>query len=168
MRIPEPTSGEVRWTFRAVGVVAIIFALALGYGIVHKVNQSDDIVRIAAAEANQVDRLTSQLEAQNQMAAQRAKSATRDRAEQTAQIRRLQRLVAILAKSLKANGIAVPSGVFSTPKGGSTTRPKVPHRPRSTNPATPTPTAPSPTADPTCLIVPQLCGLPLGLPTLLP
>lgn len=166
MKVPEPTAGEVRWTFKVVGLCALILTLALAYGIVHKVNSSDaalqGVVRVASASADQVKRLNAQLDAQQRIDAQRAKQAARERAQQL-------HVSKVLVKILRKKGIPIPAGLFAPTSGTSSHRPKA-HRP--TSPGTPTPTAPRPTTSPTptvCQLVPALCdGLPLGLPPLLP
>jgi len=174
MQVLEPSAGEVRWVFKVVGYCAIIFAVAFAYVIVVKVNQGNDIVRIAASEADQVQRLNSQIDEQNQLSAQRSKQASRERDQAYAQITRLQRQVAAsnrttaaLLRFLRANGIDVPSTIIAPSHRQRSTRPKASHRPTSR--ATPTPIAPTPSPDSQfCQVLPQLCGLPLSVPSLLP
>jgi len=148
-----------------------INALALAYGILHRVNQSDDIVHIAASSADQVERLNAQIDQQGRDAkVQRALLERQNRAlkkQLASQSWRQYKQTRLLVRILRQNGITVPAEAFAPSPGSSTTRPKAP---RPTNRATPTPTGPTPSPRPLyCQLVPALCdGLPLGLPTLLP
>jgi hypothetical protein len=162
----------IDWRFCAMVVVVMLVATAC-WGFVARQAQVDSLISISKTYGEQVKRLNTQMDERdridalrNQQAAARSKAAAHERAQQLKAIR-------LLVKILRENGIDVPAEAFAptrTKPGSSTTRPKGPRR---NNPASPTPTAPNPSPRPTptpaqCQVLPQLCGLPLGLPTLLP
>jgi hypothetical protein len=162
MRIPVPTPREIRWGFVLVAACALVLALTVCWVIVHKVNQSDQIVRVAASSADQVERLNAQLDAQ-------AKATEAQRADLQRQNRLTRSQLRALLRYLRAHGIEVPQtaltvrddGGGSSPKGSGPRGPK----PRPSKPpaspaptATPTPTAsPDPVTELACRLLPLLC-----------
>jgi hypothetical protein len=165
MRLPIPSAREVRWWFYVAAVCAFALSATVVWGIVHKVSQSDSILHVAVANADQVQRLSEQLDAQGgQLDALKVQAAKNARAARVA-VRQNRRLLAYL----KGNGIAIPKSlteVGRSPGGGSPkgqastgTTPK----PRPSSPATQGPTA-TPTPSPTpgvldllCNTIPNLC-----------
>lgn len=150
-----PTRSEVRLAAIIVALCALILTSALAYGIVHKVNQGDEIVRTAASEANQVDRLSQQLDDQAQTISGLKSEIHLLLTRQDAQNRYLHK-----------HKIVIPPAVFETqPRQGAVTRPKVPpaHRPPRHHhrpPASPGTTGGTPSPRPSLLAF--LCAL-LGM-----
>lgn len=143
MRLPNPTTSEVRWSFVVAFLCAAVLTGTISWGVVHKVNQSDQIVRIAASSADQVERLNAQLDAQA-----KASQAQRDELMQQNRLTRTQ--LRALLRYLRAHGIQVPQTALTPapkrlpaePEPGTTTRPKA-------SGPTGTPAAPTgPVADP--------------------
>jgi hypothetical protein len=166
MRTPDPSPRELRWTFVAVLSCALMLTATLCWGIVHRVNQSDEIVHIAASNADTVERLNDQIDVLNTRLGQQAKAAERQRNTLQRQNRALTAQLAALVKFLRAHGLSVPDAVART--GPRADRPKGPGprgpKPRQSHPASPDPTAtPTPTApgalDPVCglLAAPLIC-----------
>lgn len=130
MRLPVPSPREVRATFTVAAVCVLALVATICWGIVHKVNQSDQIVRVATSQADQVERLNHQLDAQD-------KAAVQQRADLNDQIEILQRQnhalqgqLTGIAKYLRAHGIDIPRTAYRTSGGGSSgssTRPKRPN-----------------------------------------
>lgn len=162
MRLPNLSAREVRWSFYLVGVCTLALTATICWGIVHKVNQSDEVLHIAASSSAQVDRLGNQLDAQattadaQRAALQRQNKAVRD------ELRAARVQLRALLTYLRAHGIAVPSTALALqPHASAVTRPKdvqAPTKPRPVHPASPAPTAtptpPSPTPAPG---IPDLC-----------
>lgn len=151
-----PTRSEVRLSFIILALCALILSGSFAYGVVHKVNQGDAIVRTAASEADQIERLNAQADAAT-------KAATSERAALTAQIRSLELQQRAVVVYLRKHGVKVPQTVFSTaPRTGGSTRPKVPpaHKPHRhhRSPGTPVPTGSTPSPNPLA----WLCAL-LGM-----
>lgn len=155
-----PTRSEVRLAAIIVALCALILTSALAYGVVRRVNQGDEIVRTAASEADQVERLNAQLDAQ-------AKAATAERATLIAEIHALQLQQHAVVVYLRRHGVTIPRTVFSTPRTDEgLTRPKVPkaqpsprpHHPR--NPGTPAPTGSTPSPNPLAWLCAALLEIP--------
>lgn len=150
MRLPNPTVREVRWSFIVVFACAVTLTGTITWGVVQKIDESDRIVAIAAANADQVQRLNTQLDAQAEAAKAQRLQLQRANHEIKAQLRALLRY-------LRAHRIAVPQTAL-TPIPGATpqatvTRPKAPTprgpRPSPSHAAEPAPTPPpSPTTSP--------------------
>lgn len=158
-----PTQREVRLSAIAAALCAVLIASALSYGIVHKVNQGDAIVRTAASEADQVERLNQQLDAQS-------KVATSERAALMAQNTALQREVNALVRYLRRHGITVPASVVNPPRSGTaaSNRPKDISGPPSSGSHQGSPgqhPVTGSTITDLCTAVPMLCPM---LPTLPP
>lgn len=170
MRLPVPTAREVRWSFYLVALCALALTTTICWGVVHKVNQSDTIVRIAAASADQVERLNTQLDAQ-------ARDAESQRAQLQRQNKATRAELRALLRYLREHGIEVPRAVTTPPTARSeANRPKVsgstapaPQPQPSSSPpppASPAPTAaPSPTPTP---VLDALCDLLHASPCPLP
>lgn len=172
MRLPNPTTSEVRWSFAVVFLCAIALTATISWGVVHKVNQSDQIVRIAASSADQVERLNAQLDEQ-------AAANEVQRAELQRQNRLTRAQLRALLRYLRAHGIEVPQTALTPPARadqGSVTRPKAdgpqgpkpapspspshPASPATTAPPSPT-ASPTPTGSPLCdLLTERICPLP--------
>ena len=164
MRIPIPTRQEVRVAFITAVALVLLGAGLLGWVVVHKVNESNSIVRTAATEADQISRLNEQLDAQS-------KSATAERAVLRAQNMTLQLEVragalnqrAVL-RYLRNHGIKVPVNVVTLTGTGPSNRPKVPTGRQSSHQRAPGTPAPRPG---TASTITDLCGLiPMPLPFL--
>ena len=162
MHLPKPSAREVRWSFVVVFACAVMFAVTLCWAIVHKVNQSDEIIHVAASQAAQVDRLTDQFDAQ-------AAESARQRRQLKAQNRQVHAELTALLRYLRAHGIEVPQTALTPPAPRESSRPKGPAQatpsPRptpSSGQASPAPTA-TPTPDTTpgpdvlCTLVPLTC-----------
>lgn len=171
MRLPVPTRAEVRLTAWFCAIGFIILATTGAWAIVHKVNQSDQIVRVATSAADQVERLNAQLDTQAKAdAIQRAADAAQ-RAELQRQNQLTRAQLQALLRYLRAHGIQVPQTALTPPPDhGTVTRPKgtgprgpapKPHQPAplpTPLSGSPTPTAPpSPTPSPD--LVGSLCDL---------
>ena len=166
MHLPVPTAYEVRLSFYVAAVAVLAIIATVCWGIVHKINQSDVIVSIAAANADQVERLNTQLDAQT-------KAAEGQREELKRQNRLTREQLRALLRYLRAHGIEVPQTALTPPPRdeGSVTRPKAAgpsQGPKPTpSPSPPHPASPAPTAGPTPTPSPgpigPLCDL-LALP----
>jgi hypothetical protein len=160
MRLPKPSAREVRWSFIVVFACAAVFAVTICWAIVHKVNQSDEIVHVAASQAAQVDRLTDQFDAQ-------AAESARQRRQLKAQNRQVHAELTALLRYLRAHGIEVPQTALTAPAPRESGHPKArtsstprPHQSGPASPAptaTPTPSTPSPGPDVLCTFVPLTC-----------
>lgn len=179
MRLPNPTTSEVRWSFAVVFLCAVALTATISWGVVHKVNQSDQIVRIAASSADQVERLNAQLDAQGAQLAAQAAASEAQRAELQRQNRLTRAQLRALLRYLRAHGIEVPQTALTPPARadqGSVTRPKAdgpqgpkpapspspshPASPATTAPPSPT-ASPAPTGSPLCdLLTERICPLP--------
>lgn len=166
MKIPIPTRQEVRLAFITAVVLVLLGAGLLGWVVVHKVNESNAIVRTAAAEADQISRLNEQLDAQS-------KSATAERAVLRAQNMTLQLEVragalnqrAVL-RYLRNHGIKVPVNVVTLTGTGPSNRPKVPTGRQSPHQRAPGPPGPHPG---TGNIITDICApVPIPIPMLCP
>ena len=167
MRLPVPTVPEIRAFVVACVVAVVMISSTLCWAIVHKVNQSDQIVQIAASSADQVERLNRQLDAQQVAAADQRAAARRDSRLTHQQLRAVLRFV-------KSLGIDIPPALLAQPKptAGSSSTPKASAhsgapsspspRPTATPGATPRPTT-SPSGPDTGGLDP-VCAL-LNLPT---
>lgn len=163
-----PSLQEIRFVVIAAALAVVMLTGAISYGIVHKVNNGDDIVAIAKSNSDQADRQSNEIAAlrrqlDTQTSAFQHQLALNGRqAHHVAAVQRYQN--AILIRALRRAGIPVPPAALVSggghPKGPST------HRPSSRG--TPAPTGPSPSVSPTCLLVPTLCVPPVSVPTLLP
>lgn len=153
---PVPTSREVRWSFYVAAVCVLMFSATVCWAVVHKVNQSDGIVRVAASNAAQVDRLSEQIDAQ-------AAESAQQRRQLKAQNRQVHAELTALLRYLRAHGIEVPKTALTPPASPSrSTRPKdTTARPSPTpSPRSPRPASPAPTATPTPTTPGEaLCGL---------
>jgi hypothetical protein len=154
IRLPTPTSRELRWGFWLVAACTLALALTVCWAIVHKVNQSDDIVRVAASNAAQVNRLSDQIDAQ-------AVESARQRRLLKDQNRQVHAELTALLRYLRAHGIEVPQTALTPEvKPSESTRPKAGKAqpaPHPTHPASPAPTAtPTPTSP---SLGDSLCGL---------
>ena len=134
MKLPVPTPRELRASFFVAAVLAFMLTMTLCWAIIHKVSQSDNVLHIAVANADQVQRLSEQLDAQ----------ATAAEAQHQADVARINQLIRgqrALTRVLRANGIAVPNIAY-TPRpsggGGGGSGP-----PKSPGPSSPTPAAPA-------------------------
>lgn len=158
----------IDWRFVAMFVVMML-AVTLCWGFIRRVQQGDDLVRIADRSAQVAERQADEIADLRRTNATRSAQASRERDIQLAQIKRLQRQVTTLLKFLRENGLSVPSEATAPSTGSGENRPKAHHR-RPTSPGTPTPTAPgpgnpSPSPNMACQLVPALCPF-LSLPTL--
>jgi Flp pilus assembly protein TadB len=159
MRTPEPSPRELRWSFIAVLACALMLTATLCWGIVHRVNQSDDIVHIAASNADTVERLNDQIDILNTRLAEQAQAAEQQRTTLQRQNRALTHQLDALVKFLRAHGLSVPDTVARA--GPETTSPKG-HGPRGPKPRPKPPATPGPTATPTPTtpgVTDVLCGL---------
>lgn len=158
--LPNPSVREVRWAFIVVFVCAVALTATICWAVVHKVSQSDGIVRVAATNAAQVDRLSDQIDAQ-------AAESARQRRLLKAQNRQVHAELTALLRYLRAHGIEVPQTALTPPVTRSEpTRPKAgkaqpSRRPSPSGPASPAPTAtPTPSTGPVpdpCQLVPLMC-----------
>jgi hypothetical protein len=174
VRFPIPSAREVRWWFYVAAVCAFALSTTVVWGIVHKVSSTDSVLHVAVANADQVQRLSEQLDAQGQqLEALRVQAAKNARAARVA-VRQNRSLLAYL----KGNGIKIPKQFGSTSRtsGGAGSAPKAPAstgttpKPRPSSPASPGHTAtPTPTASPSgtgvdlgplCVAVPLVCKFP--------
>lgn len=164
MRAPTPTAREVRWAFYVVAICALALTAAIVWGIVHKVNESDSVLHVAVANADQVQRLSEQLDTQDaKLDALKAQAAGNAKAARIA-VRQNRRLLAYL----KANGIEIPKTLTSSGPRRSAPKASATHQgasPAPSSPAGPGTTAtPTPTAGPTTTGLDPVCAL-LNLPT---
>lgn len=171
MHLPIPTVREVRGAFLVGAVAVLMLAGALSWGIVHKVNDSDDIVRIAASAADQVQRLSEQVDELQASAESSTAAAKNDRAALRRQLAAQRAQNRAILRYLRQQGIAVPptllaprtgSGSSSTPKAqpSSGTHPsQAPASPQVTPRPSTTPTAAPTGPELLCGISPALCGL---------
>lgn len=109
MQLPEPSAREVRWTFYVAAAAALLLTATLCWGIVHRVNQSDDIVHIAASNADTVERLNDQIDVLNAQLDAQGKAAERRQARLQQQNRDLKRQLDVLLAFLRDHGLQVPS-----------------------------------------------------------
>ena len=140
MRLPIPTVREVRGSFALAAICALLLTGTLCWGIAHKVSQTDNVLHVAVSAADQVERLSAQLDEQAQANAaqldllrQQSRDARRANRASRAQL-------AALLTYLRAHGINVPKVAYtpqrsSTSGGGGG---------GSGPPKSPTATAPSP------------------------
>jgi hypothetical protein len=167
MSVLEPTGAEVRWVYKVFGWCVIIGFLIGGWAVVEKVDQGNAAVQVVLDQADQIKKLNEQIETlhrQGDAAEWRAKV---DAARSQRENHDLREGLVAMLRTLRANGIDVPSNVFLPRRssGTSANRPKVPSPGTSTNPGSPTPTGsptPSlgpllPAGDEVCRIVPALC-----------
>lgn len=117
MRAPEPSSREVRWAFYVVAACGLLLTVTLCWGIVHRVNQSDDIVHIAASNADTVQRLNDQIDQLNVQLAKQDRAADRQRTVLRRQNRALHHQLDVLVDFLRAHGLPVPQVVTSASRG---------------------------------------------------
>jgi hypothetical protein len=146
VRLPTPTAREVRWAFYVVAACALALVVTICWAIVHKVDQSDDIVHVAAANAAQVNRLSNQLDAQaKQLDALKHQAAADARiaAKERATLRRQNRAYLDYLRRL---GIPIPQAAAPQSAPGTVTRPKA--APAHPSPHPSTPASPAPTATP--------------------
>jgi hypothetical protein len=153
MHLPTPTPRELRWSFYVAALAAIALTTVLIWAIVQRVNQSDDIVHVAASNADQVQRLSNQVDALTEQLVEQAAANQRQvnglRAQNKAQRRQLTALV----DYLRSHGLGIPkvaaaeSGGAGRPKGSATSSGTSSPKPRKPPaPATPAPTStPRPT-----------------------
>lgn len=158
MRLPVPTGREVRGAFYVLALCALALTVTLCWAIVHKINQSDDIVHIASASADTVKRLNDKVDALNA-------EADAARVQASAERDALRRQNRQLIKYLREHGLSVPELHPSadespppkqqTPSGASPKpKPRTPSpRPTPTPPASPTPDDPGLL----CNLAPLLC-----------
>lgn len=174
MRSPTPTAREVRWAFYVVATCGLILTLAISWGIVHRFNQTDEIVGIAASSSSQVDRLSAQLDAQSAQLDALKRQAARDARASARETRALRQQNRALLNYLRELGIDIPRTATrgpgqSSPKGRAPSGAPPKSKPRpSPTPGSPGPTGtPSPTGSPGLADV--ICGLlPPDVPCLLP
>jgi hypothetical protein len=160
VRLPTPTVREVRWSFIVVFACAVALTVTICWVIVHKVNQSEDIAAVAAANAAQVNRLSDQIDAQ-------AAESERQRRQLKTQNRQVHAELTALLRYLRAHGIEVPQTALTAPvKPSGSTRPKAeparptPHPTAPASPAptaTPTPRTPGTGPDVLCALAPLTC-----------
>jgi hypothetical protein len=164
IRLLVPSKSEVRWAFYVVAICAFALTGVIVWGVVHKINQSDGVLHVAVANADQVQRQGEQLDAQGrQLDALKAQAAVdaRKAARVAASLRRQNRR---LLEFLQDNGISVPPAIVgpsgggsSPPKGRGPQGPQLVHPPLLPVPlVTPAPT-PSPTPSPS--LADQVCAL---------
>lgn len=112
MKLPIPSAQEVRWTFYVAALCALAITATVVWGIVHKVSQSDSVLHIAVANADQVQRLSEQLDRQDEKNRDTLRKVRLELRAQRASNR------ALLAY-LRAHGLAVPKIVYAPRSGGS-------------------------------------------------
>lgn len=162
-----PSVREVRWSFAIVALCGVALTATICWGVVHKINQSDDIVRIAASSADQVERLSAQLDAQAKTAAEQRAELERQKQLTRAQYQLTRAQLRAVLAYLRSHGIAVPPEVLPPPPSHAGPSPKGPAASSGTPlkpPASPAPaTPPSPTASPAprpsvlCALLPLIC-----------
>jgi outer membrane biosynthesis protein TonB len=153
----EPSVREVRWSFAIVAACGIALAATICWGIVHKINQSDAIVRIAASSADQVERLNSQIDSlrADYSAAQEASTRLEAQNERLIRVNRQQRAqLKALLTYLREHGLSVPqprTAYEPEPPAPKATAAHSGTPPTTTSPASPAPTphqSPSPSPSP--------------------
>lgn len=130
---------QVRLILITLAICALMLTGTISYGILHKINQGDQVVRTAAAEADQIERLGAQLDAQGRDAAA-AQAALKNQLRATrAELRRTQRQNRLIFIYLHKLGVTVPPALLAPERSGSAPLPKAPaarppHRKRRANP----------------------------------
>jgi type IV secretory pathway TrbL component len=167
MQIRPPTRQEIRFGAYILALCALLIIGSLSYGVIHKVNQGDAIVRTAEsqaaaihAQATEIHDLSLQVAAARAASAAAAKAAVASARSATVQRRNQRALTRAMIAALVAHGIPVPRVVFTSRAGSS--RPKVsrPSRPNQNRPArgSPGPTGSTLTTELCSLLpVPMLC-----------
>jgi hypothetical protein len=142
------------WRFLAMLTVMLLM-IALCFSFVKRVEQADSLIRIAAQNAEQVQRLNDQIDIQ-------AASSNRQRAQLREQNRQLRIQLDAVLKALREHGIQIPKLVVTRPSGsGVGSGPKGVPAPRPPEPK-PRPGSPAPTGTPTPTGGPTVLGIDLG------
>jgi len=170
MRMPIPSAREVRGAFYIGAICALAFTLTICWVIFHKINQSDEIVHVAAAATGQFGRLSTKIDQQNaKIDQQKAQldaikhQAALDALAGSRERRALREQNHRLLDFLRSLGIAVPRSLIWPSDGGGGAGPKgqaggQPSHPRPSNP----PGTPAPTGTPTPTDGPTVLGIDLG------
>lgn len=167
--LPVPSPREVRFSFLVAGICVFVLTSAVVWGIVHKVSQSDGILRIAVANADQVQRLNEQLDAQGTASTRERAALKRQIGAVREELRRQRAAQRALMEYLRNQGISVPQSALTPPsRGGSSPDPKAQTPPGASSPSGPASPAPTPrptaTPSPSPGVLDPACVL-LTLPT---
>lgn len=164
-----PSLKDIQVIVVAAALAVLMLVGAISYGIVHKVNNGDDIVAIARSSADQADRQSNEIAAlRKQLDVQAAGfrhqlAVNGQQAHHVAAVQRFQNN--ILIRALRRAGIPVPKAALLS-NGGGGAAPKGPtasrrHHSPGTRPTTDTSPNPSPLL---CQILPAVCDGLLLLP----